>query len=109
MSDIQSPDPTCQTKINEALEILEVLGLPRGQQNERSALTLLALLNLKPNTPWADAQASIIGITPIMEFSKEYYGKEYAPNTRETFRRQTMHQFVNAGLAIPNPDNPKEQ
>jgi adenine-specific DNA-methyltransferase len=27
-------------------------------------------------------------------------------HTRETFRRQTMHQFMDAGLAIPNPDNP---
>ena len=36
----------------------------------------------------------------------ETYGKEYAPNTRETFRRQTMHQFVDAGIALYNPDEP---
>lgn len=27
-------------------------------------------------------------------------------NTRETFRRQTMHQFVDAGSALYNPDLP---
>ena len=27
-------------------------------------------------------------------------------NTRETFRRQTMHQFVEAGIALYNPDEP---
>ena len=32
---------------DEALEILRSLGLPRGQQNERSCLTLLALAKLK--------------------------------------------------------------
>jgi hypothetical protein len=32
--------------------------------------------------------------------------KKYAPNTRETFRRQTMHQFVAAGLVLYNPDKP---
>src|SRR5690606_22610198 len=30
---------------------------------------------------------------------------DYAPNTRETIRRQTMHQFVDAGLALYNPDD----
>ena len=49
----------------------------------------------------------MIGITPIMEFCRDYYEKEYAPNTRETFRRQTIHQFVEAGIALQNPDDPK--
>lgn len=47
-----------------------------------------------------------MGITPIMDWCRNNYGKEYAPNTRETFRRQTMHQFVDAGIAVCNPDQP---
>lgn len=94
------------TKINEALEILKQFGLPKDQQNERSALTLLALLNLKPEQNWADAESPMIGITPIMDFIKEFYEKEYAANTRESIRRQTMHQFVQAGIVVPNPDEP---
>lgn len=47
-----------------------------------------------------------MGITPIMDWAREHYGKEYAPNTRETFRRQTMHQFCDAGVALYNPDKP---
>lgn len=47
-----------------------------------------------------------MGITPIMEWSREHYGKVYKPNTRETFRRQSMHQFVSAGIALYNPDEP---
>lgn len=95
-----------QSKIEDALEILIALGLPRGQQNERSALTLLALLNMKPEGEWELLERPLIGITPIMDFCREQYGREYAPNTRETFRRQTMHQFVEAGIAIYNPDKP---
>jgi len=107
MAKINSPDPVkAKKKIGQTLKILKALGFPRGQQNERSALTLLALVNLKPETQWSKAQAHLIGITPIMEFCKEHYGRDYAPNTRETFRRQTMHQFVAAGLAIENPDEP---
>lgn len=47
-----------------------------------------------------------MGITPMMEFFAERYAKRYAPNTRETVRRQTVHQFVQAGLIVPDPDKP---
>jgi len=90
----------------EAHQILISLGLPRAQQNERSALCLLALLNLTPRKKWTLAENPLLGITPIMDWIREHYQKEYAPNTRETVRRQTMHQFVDAGIALYNPDNP---
>lgn len=89
-----------------AQEIIICLGLPRAQQNERSALCLLALLNLTPDKGWAESENPSMGITPIMDWAREHYGKEYAPNTREAFRRKTMHQFCKAGLALYNPDKP---
>ena len=90
--------------IKSAHQILLALGLPRAQQNDRSALCLLALLNLTPGKPWSDAENPLMGITPIMDWAREHYNKDYAPNTRETVRRQTMHQFCDAGIAIYNPD-----
>ena len=95
-----------ERKIREALGVLEILDFTRQQQNERSALTLLSLLNLKPADAWESASAPLIGITPMMEFFAVHYGKKYAPNTRETVRRQTVHQFVQAGMIVPNPDIP---
>ena len=95
-----------QEKIDQALQIIKSLGLPREQHNERSSLCLLALLNLTPEKTWDQAESPLIGITPIMDFAREYYKKNYAPNTRETFRRQTIHQFVDAGIALYNPDEP---
>ncbi len=92
--------------IEDALKILAILGLPRPQQNERSALSLLAILNLTPEKKWSQAENPLIGITPIMDWIRQHYQKDYAPNTRETIRRQTMHQFVSAGIALYNPDNP---
>lgn len=92
--------------ITQAIEILKELGLPRAQQNERSALCLLALLNLGADQTWGQSEKRLIGITPIMEFSKDEYGKEYAPNSRETFRRFSMHQFLDAGIVLYNPDDP---
>lgn len=93
-------------RIEEAVGILRDLGLPKAQVNERSALTLLALLNIGPDTPWSEASPVPRGITEMMNFFKEHYGKEYAPNTRETVRRCTVHQFIQAGFVIQNPDNP---
>lgn len=95
-----------QQKIEQALEILTLLGMPRAQLNERSALTFLALLNLHPDGAWLELEKPLIGVTPIMDWVRDVYGKEYAPNTRETFRRQTLHQFVDGGIALYNPDKP---
>lgn len=93
-------------RIQQALSILTDLEMPRAQLNDRSALALLALTGLRPKDKWANATAPLMGITPIMDWAKEHYAREYAPNTRETFRRQTMHQFVDAGIALYNPDKP---
>lgn len=97
------------SKITEAQEILKALGLPAAQQNEMSALTLLALCSIKEDTPWADATRTNQRITKeIMAFVNENYKADapYAPNTRETFRRQVLHQFIQAGVANYNPDDP---
>lgn len=96
-------------KISEAQEILKNLGLPIPQQNEMSALTLLALCNIREDDYWKDATRDSKRITKdIMSFVNENYKKDsqYAPNTRETFRRQVLHQFVQAGIVNYNPDIP---
>lgn len=93
-------------KIQEAQHILKELGLPRNQQNEISALTLLALAQLKEETPWPDAKRASLRIHDILLTIKETYDREYAENTRETIRRQVIHQFIQAGLVLKNPDAP---
>ncbi len=93
-------------RVTEALDILLSLGMPRAQLNRRSALCLLALLDLTPKKSWNEASNRLIGITPIMDWIREHYKINYAPNTRETIRRQSMHQFIEAGIALYNPDDP---
>jgi hypothetical protein len=95
------------SKIEEAQEILKALGMPIAQQNEMSALTLLALCNIKESDNWSEASRQSLGVSKgIMNFVAENYGKSYAPNTRETFRRQVLHQFVQGRIADYNPDEP---
>lgn len=41
-----------------------------------------------------------------MDYVRDHFGKVYAANTRETFRRQVLHQFVQAHIADYNPFEP---
>jgi adenine-specific DNA-methyltransferase len=107
MADKSKPDPTeAEKRIGEARTILKELNVPKEQQNDRSALTLLALLDMRPGLPWSKAGDPLRGITEMMDYFKEHFGVTYAPNTRETVRRFTVHQFVQIGLVLANPDDP---
>lgn len=101
-----SNDEVIQQKLEDAIQILSDLGMPKEQQNQISALCLLALLDVTPEKSWSDAQERKMGITPIMDWSEKYYKKGYAANTRENFRKSSMHQFVEAAIALENPDKP---
>jgi hypothetical protein len=95
------------SKAKQAREILVELGLPPAQYNEMSCLTLLALAGIKPKDAWKNAKRSRTSVSRgIMTFVRENYRKKYAENTRETFRRQVLHQFVQAHLAQYNPFEP---
>src|SRR3990167_3575784 len=102
------PKKTVATKrIEDAKQILRELGLPPAQQNEISALTLLALCGIKPNDSWAKSYRHSLTVSKgVMDFAATEYRKKYAPNTRETVRRQVLHQFVQAYLADYTPDDP---
>ncbi|MDE3721415.1 BsuBI/PstI family type II restriction endonuclease [Nocardiopsis sp. N85] len=89
-----------------AQQILSRLGFPKQQTNDRSGWVLLALLGLKPGDPWSEATNEMFTTRPIMDRIRDDWGKDYAPNSRETIRRQTLHQFVDAGLVDYNADDP---
>lgn len=93
-------------KIQEAQHILQELGLPKAQQNEMAALTLLVLAQISEQDTWNDAKRRSLGIHEIMGEMAARYDRTYAENTRETIRRQVIHQFVQAGLVVRNPDEP---
>lgn len=94
------------SKIEEARDILKQLGLPAAQQNEISCLTLLALCGLAEGDDWGQASKPSRTIHEMLEFMGDSLGRKYAENTRETVRRQVIHQLVQAGVVAHNPDNP---
>jgi hypothetical protein len=92
-------------RIRETRQILQSLGFPSGQTNERSARVLLALLDLPPNKPWREATNETKGVWPIIQWVSANLDKTYAMNSRETIRKDTLHQFVAAGLAVYNGED----
>jgi hypothetical protein len=86
-----------KSRLAAAQAILVDLGLPRAQQNERTALCLLAMLNLTPDKLWKAAESPRIGITPIMDWARKHYKKPYAPNRYKT--RLQEHLSVHKTLA----------
>ncbi|MCK6580921.1 MAG: restriction endonuclease [Anaerolineae bacterium] len=93
-------------KLIEARALLSALGLPTAQQSEMSGLTLLVLAGLSENDTWAVATRRSLRVHDILTEIKTRYGRAYAENTRETVRRQVLHQFEQAGIVLRNPDDP---
>lgn len=94
-------------KLRQAKELLTHLNLDTPQRNDRSAWVFLALANIKPTDSWPDASNPMLTTFQIMEFIRNQYGKDYKPNSRETIRRQTLHQFEQARIVNRNQDNPE--
>ncbi|NUQ86092.1 MAG: hypothetical protein HUU11_15395 [Anaerolineales bacterium] len=80
--------------------------MPSAQQNEISALTLLAFAQLSEKSAWKDAASPMLRVHDILVEIKKRYGREYAENSRETIRRRVLHQFEQAGIVVRNADDP---
>lgn len=95
-----------EKRIGEAKDILVQLGLPQEQLNERTAICLLALSDLTENQAWRNAQHPMLGIRAILDFARGKFDRNYAENTRETVRDESIKPMVDAGMLRLNPDQP---
>lgn len=80
--------------------------MPAEQLNDRTAICLLALLNLPPEKRWNQAESPMLGIRDILDFAREKLAVNYAENTRESVRKYSVKQLVSAGILLHNPDKP---
>ncbi|MEQ1583936.1 MAG: BsuBI/PstI family type II restriction endonuclease [Candidatus Nitrotoga sp.] len=97
---------TPENRIAEALQVLRKLGMPREQLNDRTAICLIAFLNIPPQKQWRQAENPLLGIRAILDFAREKLGVNYAENTRESVRKYSVKQLVSAGILLHNPDKP---
>lgn len=92
-------------KLEEAKEILKALGMPKQQYNDRSAYVFLAFAGIREEDNWMDASVNNLRTVDMMNFMAKYYGKIYKPNSRETIRKETVHQFCDGAIAYRNDDD----
>jgi hypothetical protein len=104
-----------EQKLRQSLDILTRIGMPKKQLNSRTALTLLAVADLGPSQPWNSVGRRPLGINEIINWMEVTYPdirkgridpKKYAPNSRESIRRQSVKQLVAAGVLEANADKP---
>ncbi len=84
--------------VNEAIKILRIFELGHDQINDRSAITLLALLQLGENDNWEDAMNLLLGTRVIMDWIRDEYCVDYKSNSCEMISRFTLHQFMLARI-----------
>ncbi|WP_298500855.1 BsuBI/PstI family type II restriction endonuclease [uncultured Methanobrevibacter sp.] len=88
--------------LDSAKEILKAIEMPERQQNDISAYTLLALAHIRQNNDWSQSTNEWIRIHDIIRFINVNYDVQYAENTRETIRKNVIHQFRDAAIVEDN-------
>ena len=89
-------------KLVEIKEILGIIGMPKAQQSDLCALTILAMSDVTTQTPFTNASNAWLRIHDIIQFINTHYDKAYAENSRETFRKKALHHFRTAAIVEDN-------
>lgn len=89
-------------KIERIKELLADLGLPKKQQSDICALTILGMGNIGKEDWWPAATNEWLRIHDIIGFANRNYDVDYKENSRETFRKQALHHFRTAAIVEDN-------
>ena len=90
----------------EAKRLLKLFDFDEKRTNDMAARTLLSLLNLREGDTWDKATNSRIGVHGLMDWMRNNLNFPIAENSRETIRREVLHQFVAAAFCEHNDDDP---
>ena len=111
--------PDAQKRVSEAKKILVAAGVPLGEnelatsrRQDRLALALLAVANIKPGSTWS--QASIhgdenrrsISTREIISFWNTHYGESLSKGSYDDVRRRDLVWLVEAGIVLASAANP---
>ena len=108
-----------QIKISEAREILQAIGIPLGEgelktelRQNRLALTLLAVADIKPSSQWAEAKIHgdendyALRTRDIIEFWNKFYRLNLSRGSYDDVRRKNLDYLVEAGLVLRSANDP---
>lgn len=94
------------TMIEEAKNLLKLFEFDEKRTNDMAARTLLSLLNLREGDTWDQATNNRIGVRGLMDWMRNNLDYQIAENSRETVRREVLHQFVAVAFCEHNDDDP---
>ncbi|MBK4173837.1 restriction endonuclease [Corynebacterium macginleyi] len=92
--------------LEDARNLLSLLGFDKKRTNEISGRTLLALAQLNHESVWNEAQNNRLGVRDLLDWMRKELDYPIAENSRETVRRFVLKQFVEAGFCLHNDDDP---
>ena len=108
-----------QIKISEARTILRAIGIPLGEgelktelRQDRLALTLLAVADIKPSSKWEEAKIHGDGngyalrTRDIIGFWNKFYGLNLSPGSYDDVRQKNLVYLVEAGLVLRSAHDP---
>ena len=108
-----------QIKISEARKILQAIGIPLGEgelktelRQNRLALTLLAVADIKPSSKWMDAKIHDDGngyalrTRDIINFWNTFYKLNLSLGSYDDVRRKNLVYLVEAGLVLRSANDP---
>lgn len=90
----------------EAKRLLKLFEFDEKRTNDMAARTLLSLLNLREGDTWDQATNNRIGVRGLMDWMRNNLDYQIAENSRETVRREVLHQSVAAAFCEHNDDDP---
>lgn len=108
-----------QIKISEARKILQAIGIPLGEgelktelRQNRLALTLLAVADIKPSSKWMDAKIHDDGndyalrTRDIINFWNNFYKLDISLSSYDNVRRKNLVYLIEAGLVLRSANDP---
>lgn len=90
----------------EAKDLLKLFEFDAKRYNDMAARTFLSLLNLREGDSWSQATNNRSGVRGLMDWMRNNLDFPIAENSRETIRREVLHQFVAAAFCEHNDDDP---
>jgi hypothetical protein len=76
--------------------------MPKKQQSDICAYTLLSLAGVYDGATWASATNEFLRIHDVIAYTRDMFEAPYAENSRESFRKQAMHPFRTAAIIEDN-------
>lgn len=105
-----------QSKIRDAIIILDALGIPVAQltkrRRQRAGLALLAVADIKPKSSWEEAKVfegqnpRAITTREIIQYWNKYYGERTSSGSYDDVRRKDLLLLVLSGLVLASAKNP---